>query len=74
MSADLLERLIADIVAVTERLIDSDPVDLSRLQTHTHRTRIERRRDHTEKHGHQAYHEPASRMSKMGEGVHKTVC
>jgi glutamate decarboxylase len=70
MTADLLERLMADIIAVTERLVDSDPVDLSRLQTQAHRTRVERRRDHLEKNGKQAH----GGMAKMGEGVHKTVC
>lgn len=74
MSADLLERLIADIVAVTERLVESDPVDLSGLQTHVHRTRIERRRDHAEKHGQQAHDQPPHWMAKMGEGIHRTVC
>ena len=74
MSADLLERLIADIVAVTERLVDSDPVDLSRLQTEAHRSRVERRRDHTGKHGQQAHDQPPRWMARMGEGVHKTVC
>lgn len=74
MSADLLERLIADIIAVTERLVDSDPVDLSTLQTHAHRSRIERRRDHAEKLGQQAHDQPRHQMAKMGEGVHKTVC
>jgi glutamate decarboxylase len=74
MTADLLERLIADIVAVTEKLVDSDPVDLSRLQSHPHRSRVERRRDVSEKEGHQANEQSPGWMAKMGEGVHKTVC
>lgn len=74
MSADLLERLIADIVAVTDSLVDSDPVDLSRLQTHPHQTRIERRQHQSEAHGKHAHRQPRTRMDKMGEGVHKTVC
>ncbi|OKL61807.1 Glutamate decarboxylase [Talaromyces atroroseus] len=74
MSADLLERLIADIVAVTDSLVDSDPVDLSRLQTHPHQTRIERRQHRSKEHGQQAHDQPPTWMSKMGEGVHKTVC
>ena len=32
MSLDLLDRLISDIVAVTETLMDSDAVDLAALQ------------------------------------------
>jgi glutamate decarboxylase len=73
MSADLLERLIADIVAVTDSLVDSDPVDLSRLQTHPHQTRIERRHQRSTEHGKRAHQLPSG-LSKLGEGVHKTVC
>ncbi|EED15352.1 glutamate decarboxylase, putative [Talaromyces stipitatus ATCC 10500] len=74
MTADLLERLIADIVAVTEKLVDSDPVDLSRLQTHPDRTRLERKRHHFKELGQQTIDRPHSGMARMGEGVHKTVC
>ena len=71
MSADLLERLISDTVAVTERLVDSDPVDLSSLQSNHHGINQHSR---SQVHGQQDHHAPASRMKKMGEGVHKTVC
>lgn len=74
MSADLLERLIGDIVAVTERLVDSDPVDLSRLQSHPHHSRVERRQHGSKQHGQQAHDQPPVWMKKMGEGIHKTVC
>lgn len=33
MAADLLDRLISDIVAVTERLMVTEPADLSAFQT-----------------------------------------
>lgn len=71
MSADLLERLIADIVSVTEKLVDSDPVDLSTLQIQRHGVD---RRTRSRVHGQQHHHVPATWMKKMGEGVHKTVC
>ena len=32
MSPDLLDRLITDIIAVTEQLMDADPMDLSAFQ------------------------------------------
>ncbi|EEA22720.1 glutamate decarboxylase, putative [Talaromyces marneffei ATCC 18224] len=69
MSADLLECLIADIVAVTERLVQSDPVDLSTLQTQAHRTRVERRRNRSGKHGQQAQNKSPRWMTR----VHKSI-
>ena len=42
MAADLIDRLIGDIVAVTEKLMESEPVDLGAL--HTGPTSVERRR------------------------------
>lgn len=67
MSADLIDRLISDIVAVTEKLIESDPVDLTLLQTGP--TSLERshggekRRNNGQKHKH-----------PMSRGIHKGVC
>lgn len=72
MSADLLERLIGDIVAVTERLVESDPVDLSNLHTASHHKRVERHQNQSKEHIQHHSHE--DRMKAMGEGVHKSVC
>lgn len=72
MSADLLERLISDIVAVTERLVDSDPVDLSSLQIHPNT--VEKSRSRYRRHGQQQHDQPRSRLGGMGEGIHKSVC
>jgi glutamate decarboxylase len=72
MSADLLERLISDIVAVTERLVKSDPVDLSNLQTEAHHTRIERHQRKSK--GHEQQNSGKNWMKSMGKGVHKSVC
>jgi glutamate decarboxylase len=75
MSADLLERLIGDIVAVTERLVESDPVDLSNLQTEAHHTRIQRHQRHQrQSKAHEQKNSGKDRMKSMGQGVHKTVC
>ncbi|QKX59996.1 uncharacterized protein TRUGW13939_07138 [Talaromyces rugulosus] len=72
MSADLLERLISDIVAVTERLVKSDPVDLSNLQTEAHHTRIERHQRKSK--AHEQQNSGKNWMKSMGQGVHKSVC
>ncbi|KAL1965216.1 hypothetical protein VTN77DRAFT_5970 [Rasamsonia byssochlamydoides] len=72
MSADLLERLISDIMAVTERLVDSDPVDLSTL--HADHNTIEKSRSRYRREGQQQHGQLPSRMRAMGEGIHKSVC
>ncbi|CAF9934961.1 hypothetical protein IMSHALPRED_010050 [Imshaugia aleurites] len=68
MSLDLLDRLITDIVTVTEQLMNSDPMDLSAFQPGA--TTIEKQHqskgvDHANKH---KAHRP------MSKGVHRTVC
>lgn len=68
MSMDLLDRLISDIIGVTETLMKSDPVDLAAFQTGA--TNIEKSQqsqgvDHKNRH-------KASRP--MSKGVHRTVC
>ena len=68
MSLDLLDRLITDIVAVTEQLMRSDPLDLSAFQPCA--TTIEKQ--HQSKGvDHQNKHKAKRPMSK---GVHRTVC
>ncbi|KAL8647606.1 MAG: hypothetical protein Q9226_006362 [Calogaya cf. arnoldii] len=68
MSLDLLDRLITDIVAVTEQLMNSDPIDLAGFQpgaTSIEKQHMSRGVDHTQRH-------LAERP--MGHGVHRTVC
>lgn len=68
MSLDLLDRLITDIVAVTEQLMESDPIDLAGFQpgaTSIEKQHMSKGVDHTQRHR-------AERP--MGEGVHRTVC
>lgn len=72
MSADLLERLIGDIVAVTERLVESDPVDLSNLQTEAHHTRVQRHKNQSN--AHEQQNSGKDRIKELGKGVHKSVC
>ncbi|CAD6580332.1 MAG: hypothetical protein ASARMPREDX12_009527 [Alectoria sarmentosa] len=68
MSLDLLDRLITDIIAVTEQLMSSDPMDLSAFQPGA--TTIEKQYqskgfDHANKH---------KAQRPMSKGVHRTVC
>lgn len=68
MSLDLLDRLITDIIAVTEQLMNSDPMDLSAFQSGA--TSIEKQHqskgfDHANKH---------KAQRPMSKGVHRTVC
>ena len=68
MSLDLLDRLITDIIAITEQLMDADPLDLAAFQPGA--TTIEKQQqskgvDHANKH-------KAERP--MSKGVHRTVC
>ena len=68
MSLDLLDRLITDIIAITEQLMNADPLDLAAFQPGA--TTIEKQHqskgvDHANKH-------KAERP--MSKGVHRTVC
>jgi len=70
MSLDLLDRLITDIISVTQSLMESDALDLSALQTSA--TSIEKTHGsrgvdakHRSKHGSQR---------PMSKGVHRAVC
>lgn len=70
MSLDLLDRLISDIIAVTQTLMESDPIDLSALQPTA--TSIEKQ--------HSARGIDAKERSKrdgqkqMAGGIHRGVC
>jgi glutamate decarboxylase len=70
MSLDLLDRLISDIIAVTQTLMECDVGDLTALQPTA--TSIEKQHqsqgidaEHRKKHGSKR---PTS------EGIHRTVC
>jgi glutamate decarboxylase len=70
MSLDLLDRLISDIIAVTQTLMESDIGDLSALQptaTSTEKQYQSQGVDakHRKKHG---------SKTPMSEGIHRTVC
>ncbi|KAL1972570.1 hypothetical protein VTN31DRAFT_6984 [Thermomyces dupontii] len=69
MSADVLDRLINDIVAVTEKLVETESVDPTSLQTQP--TTVERRSTQS---GQQMHQLPVRWMKKMRDGVHKSVC
>ncbi|EFE31391.1 uncharacterized protein ARB_01787 [Trichophyton benhamiae CBS 112371] len=77
MAADLIDKLVADIAAVTERLMKSDPVDLSALQTGP--TNLERRRVRNREHPHKVTKRPSGKKEKtaghpMRSGIHRSVC
>lgn len=68
MSLDLLDRLISDIISVTQTLMDSDAMDIAAFQPGSHA--VEKQ--------HASLGYPAKDKHKakrpMGEGVHRTVC
>jgi glutamate decarboxylase len=68
MSMDLLDRLIADICAVTETLMTSDEIDLQAWQPFS--SSVEKTHaslGHSAKNIHKA-------KRPMSEGVHRSVC
>ncbi|KAL8686576.1 MAG: hypothetical protein Q9224_005407 [Gallowayella concinna] len=68
MSLDLLDRLITDIISVTEQLMNTDAVDLAAFQpgaTGVEKLHQSRGVDHRTKH---------LARRPMSEGVHRTVC
>lgn len=74
MAADLIDRLIVDIVAVTEQLIASEPVELAALQTGP--TNLERRHaqpKYRESHG-KKVGKPTKKPHPMSKGIHRSVC
>ena len=68
MSLDLLDRLITDICATTQQLMESDPIDLAPFQGTT--SHFEKEHSSKGLHAHQK-HKAERPMSK---GVHRTVC
>ncbi|EAA36582.3 glutamate decarboxylase [Neurospora crassa] len=80
-SFDLIDRLVTDLVSVTETLMENDEVDLSLLQQHQggrrrpltkDEKRIEKEeREREERKGEERGEEKGKRM---GEGIHRSVC
>lgn len=68
MSLDLLDRLITDIISVTENLMNSDPVDMAAFQTGARGVeKAHQSMGVDEKNKHKA-------KRPMAHGVHRTVC
>ena len=77
MSFDLLDRLVTDIVQVTETLIDHGETDLSLLQKHVHKSHRHpaQKGHHKNKHGGVKKTEEVGRdVKRMAEGIHRSVC
>lgn len=76
MSFDLLDRLVTDIVQVTETLIDHDGADLSILQKHVHHSHRRPGNHRKDKHGgvKKTEEEVGGGVKRMAEGIHKSVC
>jgi len=70
MSMDLLDRLIADIFAVTESVMNSDAVDLKVWQPFQNKNSVE----HTHGSMGAQAHEKHKHKRPMSKGVHRTVC
>lgn len=76
MPAGIIDKLIADIVAITERLMESEPVDLAALQTGP--SGLERRGIGKEKRPHRRRvtkpKKEARPSQPMSKGIHRAVC
>ena len=70
MSLDLLDRLISDIIAVTQTLMESDVGDLSALQP----TATSMEKQHQSQGVDAKYRKKHGSRRPMSEGVHRTVC
>ncbi|OTA61451.1 glutamate decarboxylase [Hypoxylon sp. EC38] len=75
MTLDLLDRLISDLVSVTETLIDGDEVDLSILQKQKpvgdSRPRKHARKGGLEQEGKEVLQ---GQVSRLADGIHRSVC
>lgn len=79
MTFDLLERLLSDIVSVTESLMTKDKIDLVALREHhTHRcgplTKQEQKKKQEEREKGGAADTGESRKKDMADGIHRSVC
>ena len=69
MSLDLLDRLITDIITVTEQLMNSEPVDLAPFQSDSVGSVEKQMASHGLGH-----HEKHKAKRPMKDGVHRAVC
>jgi glutamate decarboxylase len=73
MSLDLLDRLITDIVEVTETLMENDQIDLSMIQTQKRKVELK-----TDKKEHDQVTDltknVGERVGRMADGIHRSVC
>ena len=73
LSFDLLDRLVTDIVHVTEMLIVNDEVDLAALRDQERMKKMVIRR-WKEKGVAKKLVKESGDVKKMEEGIHRTVC
>ena len=71
MSLDLLDALITDIIAVTEQLMNSAPIDLAPFQPGA--TSVNSKEKQTQSQGVDHHHKHQANRP-MSKGVHRTVC
>ncbi|KAF6799507.1 glutamate decarboxylase [Colletotrichum sojae] len=80
MTFDLLERLVTDIVSVTETLMEHDEIDLQVLKKHHGRRRVRTKHDeHKEKEAKEKEKGGATKVlgkevRSMEDGIHRAVC
>lgn len=73
MSFDLLDRLVTDIVKVTQTLMENDEVDLSILQSSGRRAAAERKDEgNAPRRGRVS--EFGDELRRMMDGIHRSVC
>ena len=70
MSLDLLDRLITDICAVTETVMNSDEIDLTIWQPFQNKNSTEGKEGSLGARS----HETSKHKRPMNKGVHRTVC
>ncbi|KAK4457073.1 glutamate decarboxylase [Cladorrhinum samala] len=74
MSFDLLERLVTDIVQVTQTLMDHDEVDLSIMNHQKHRRAVVQQQVEGSEKKNEHKHKAGKHSKRMSEGIHRTVC
>ena len=67
LSLDMIDRLVTDIVAITETLIKTDAIDIAAWQPSSSVEKTHGSHGLTSKHKHKA-------KQPMSEGVHRSVC
>ncbi|KAK4229940.1 glutamate decarboxylase [Podospora fimiseda] len=70
MSFDLLERLVTDLVQVTQTMMDHDEIDLTIMHKQKQRRRLVEEKGKAQKEEEEA----AEGKKRMEEGIHRSVC